>query len=144
MTDPFDESPSALQRTLASAALQPTVDRFAAAGVQLHLVGGPVRDSILGRDPSDLDLCTPASPDRIRHLVSGLGSVVDTGAAFGTIMLHQPGHEPVEITQFRGETYQQGSRKTSVTRHRRPDRGPATPRLHRQRDRGRHRHRHGR
>jgi tRNA nucleotidyltransferase/poly(A) polymerase len=116
LPDPLDDPPSpTLQRTLDSAALQPTVARFAAAGVPLHLVGGPVRDSVAGLQPTDLDLCTPAPPGQIRQLVGGLGTVVDTGAAFGTIMLHQRGHEPIEITQFRGEAYTPGSRKPAVT-----------------------------
>src|ERR687883_1385814 len=60
--------------------------RFGAAGHELHLVGGSVRDALLGRLGDDLDFCTDARPERTLELVEGWADAVwTTGAAFGTI-----------------------------------------------------------
>jgi poly(A) polymerase len=89
-------------------------ERFAAAGHRLYLVGGTVRDAVLGRLGNDLDFATDARPEQIRRLVSGWADAVwDTGIAFGTIGSRKAGTE-CEITTFRADTYDRKSRKPEV------------------------------
>ncbi|HLZ08024.1 MAG TPA: CCA tRNA nucleotidyltransferase, partial [Chloroflexota bacterium] len=96
-----------LQRRLAEA--------FAAAGHQLYLVGGSVRDQILGRLTHDLDFTTDALPDATRAVLAGIDptSIYTVGEKFGTIGAIF-GDTNVEITTFRGEQYEPGSRKPTV------------------------------
>ena len=95
---------------------------FAAAGHQLHLVGGSVRDGLLGRSLSgaaptdveiDLDYTTDARPDRILELVRGLGATWTTGMEFGTIGVQVDGRR-CEITTFRADRYDRASRNPQV------------------------------
>jgi len=96
---------------------RPLADLFAAAGHRLYLVGGIVRDTILGRalDGSDLDLTTDATPTETLELIRGWADSIWTqGQRFGTIgAIH--GDERYEITTHRAESYQPGSRKPEVT-----------------------------
>jgi poly(A) polymerase len=88
--------------------------RFADAGHQLYLVGGSVRDALLGRDVSDLDFTTDARPDAVRTLVEGWADAIwDTGIAFGTIGARRRG-TTVEITTFRADAYDRVSRNPVV------------------------------
>jgi poly(A) polymerase len=88
---------------------------FAAAGHELALVGGPVRDVFLGRAPSDLDLTTDAPPERVLEVVSGWADQLWTiGIAFGTVGLRK-GSSTVEITTYRSEAYDRSSRKPAVS-----------------------------
>lgn len=96
----------------------PVVDelgaRFSEAGEELALVGGPVRDAMLGRLQNDLDLTTSAHPDTTERLVSGWADAVwDMGRAFGTIGCRK-GPWQVEITTYRAESYDPSSRKPEV------------------------------
>src|SRR5690606_41818235 len=60
--------------------------RFAAAGHEWHLVGGPVRDALLGRLGNDLDFCTDAHPDQTLKLLHGWAEAIwETGREYGTI-----------------------------------------------------------
>jgi poly(A) polymerase len=98
--------------------LAPVVDelgsRFAAAGHEIALVGGPVRDILLGRGSKDLDFTTSAHPDVIERLLSGWADHVwDIGKAFGTIGCRK-GEWVLEITTYRSETYDPTSRKPEV------------------------------
>ncbi len=94
--------------------LGPLGERFADAGHALHLVGGPVRDALLGRHVSDLDLTTSARPEETERLLSGWADAVwDLGRAFGTIGCRK-GEWTVEVTTYRSETYDPGSRKPDV------------------------------
>ena len=87
---------------------------FAEAGEELALVGGPVRDAMLGRLQSDLDFTTSAHPDVTERLVSGWADAVwDMGRAFGTIGCRK-GPWQVEITTYRSESYDPQSRKPEV------------------------------
>lgn len=87
---------------------------FKAAGFKLALVGGPVRDSILGRLGNDLDFTTNAHPkDSEKILKKWADSVWDIGAAFGTVA-GKKDEITVEITTYRSENYQKDSRKPSV------------------------------
>ncbi len=88
---------------------------FRQAGFDLYLVGGPVRDRILGRPSNDLDFTTGARPDRVKVLArrAGASSIYTVGERFGTIgAVFESG--PVEITTFRAESYRPGSRKPDV------------------------------
>ncbi|WP_017595533.1 CCA tRNA nucleotidyltransferase [Nocardiopsis potens] len=89
-------------------------ERFAAAGHELALVGGPVRDALLGREVHDFDLTTDAVPQRILELVDGWADAVWTvGIDFGTVGLRKDGLQ-LEITTYRSESYSPKSRKPEV------------------------------
>jgi len=88
--------------------------RFAAAGEELALVGGPVRDAMLGRLQNDLDFTTSARPEKTEKLLSGWADAIwDMGRAFGTIGA-RIGEWQVEITTYRADTYDPSSRKPDV------------------------------
>ncbi|WP_051204264.1 CCA tRNA nucleotidyltransferase [Nocardioides sp. CF8] len=88
--------------------------RFAAAGEELALVGGPVRDAMLGRLQNDLDFTTSARPEKTEKLLAGwVDAIWDMGRAFGTIGA-RIGEWQVEITTYRSETYDPLSRKPDV------------------------------
>ena len=92
---------------------------FAAAGHELYLVGGSVRDALMGRLGNDLDYTTSAHPDAIEALVRRFTKAVwDVGRAFGTIacrITEADGSEwLVEITTFRADVYVDHSRKPEV------------------------------
>ncbi len=94
--------------------LEPLGERFAAAGHALHLVGGPVRDAMLGRTVGDLDLTTSARPEETERLLAGWADAVwDVGRDFGTIGA-RAGNWQVEVTTYRSESYDPSSRKPVV------------------------------
>ncbi len=96
--------------------LQPLAARFTDAGHRLYLVGGSVRDAILGRplEAIDLDFTTDARPDETESIVSGWADAVWTqGKRFGTIGCSRAGRR-YEITTHRAEAYQADSRKPQV------------------------------
>jgi poly(A) polymerase len=87
---------------------------FKAAGFKLALVGGPVRDAILGRLGNDLDFTTNARPKESEKILNKWAdSVWDIGAAFGTVA-GKKGEITVEITTYRSENYEKDSRKPAV------------------------------
>lgn len=97
---------------------------FKKSGKRLALVGGPVRDAILGRLGNDLDFTTDAHPDETRTILKGkelsciIDHVWDTGARFGTISAKSSvgGVESlIEITTYRAESYNEDSRKPEVS-----------------------------
>ncbi len=111
---------TAAQRTAVTELLRvsPVADelgrRFVAAGHELHLVGGSVRDALLGRPGDDLDFCTDAHPDQTLQIVRGWAEAVwETGREFGTIGVQRDGLR-LEITTFRAEVYDQVSRNPVV------------------------------
>ena len=96
--------------------VRPLADRFTAAGHRVYLVGGIVRDLVLGRvsDDADLDLTTDARPDQTMAVLSGWAdSVWSQGQAFGTIGARK-GDAIYEITTHRAEAYREDSRKPHV------------------------------
>ncbi|MCU1685702.1 MAG: tRNA nucleotidyltransferase [Amycolatopsis sp.] len=90
-------------------------ERFAEAGHQLYLVGGSVRDVLLGRQSSDLDFTTDARPDRVLAIVADWADAVwEVGIAFGTVGVTKKG-SLLEITTFRADSYDRVGRKPEVT-----------------------------
>lgn len=98
--------------------------RFEAAGHRLALVGGSVRDALLGRLGNDLDFTTDARPEQVLRLVRPWADAVwDVGIAFGTIGCRKaadragaPGESfQIEITTYRSEAYDRTSRKPDVS-----------------------------
>ncbi|WP_303323755.1 CCA tRNA nucleotidyltransferase [Actinomyces radicidentis] len=88
--------------------------RFARAGHELALVGGPVRDAFLGVAPHDLDCTTSARPDETERILTEWGDACwDIGKEFGTIGARK-GDVVVEVTTYRTEEYEVGSRKPRV------------------------------
>jgi len=88
--------------------------RFAAAGHRLYLVGGSVRDALLGRPAGDLDCTTDARPDAVLALLADWADAVwETGIAFGTVGARRAGFT-VEITTFRADAYDRVSRNPVV------------------------------
>ncbi len=101
---------------LPAAALQ-LGEAFAAAGFALHLVGGSVRDLLLGRSEvsPDLDFTTDARPEEVLAVARGLrADTWDVGIAFGTVGLHVGG-VACEVTTYRSEVYRAGSRNPEVS-----------------------------
>lgn len=88
---------------------------FSAAGRELYLVGGSVRDALLGRlGEADLDFTTDARPGEVQRIVRPWAEAMwDTGIEFGTVGAVRHGQR-VEITTFRADTYDQVSRNPQV------------------------------
>jgi len=87
---------------------------FKESGHTLALVGGPVRDAILGRLGNDLDFTTSARPDVTKSILSKWADAIwDTGAVFGTIA-GKKGDITVEVTTYRSDVYDPNSRKPEV------------------------------
>ncbi|SOJ58077.1 CCA-adding enzyme [Mycobacterium simulans] len=87
---------------------------FAAAGHEVYLVGGSVRDAVLGRLSPDLDFTTDAHPEEVQKIVRPFADAVwDTGIEFGTVGVGKGGRR-LEFTTFRADTYDQVSRHPEV------------------------------
>ncbi len=119
-----EDNPSALsqvQRRAVSELLRvsPVADdlarRFQEAGFRLALVGGSVRDALLGRLGNDLDFTTDARPDDVLKIVRPWAdSVWEVGIAFGTVGCQKAGYQ-IEVTTYRSEAYDRTSRKPEVS-----------------------------
>ena len=91
--------------------------RLRGKGYEAHLVGGGVRDMLLGRKPADFDVATDARPEEVRELF-GATFAIPTGIKHGTVtvLTSSVEHRHVEVTTFRGEgVYLDGRRPSSVT-----------------------------
>ncbi len=87
------------------------LDRLHACGYQAYVVGGCVRDTLLGRAPKDWDICTNAMPQEMQRVFRDC-HVIETGLKHGTLtVMHE--HEPYEVTTFRVDG--------EYTDHRHPD-----------------------
>ena len=80
--------------------IQTAVERLESAGFEAYLVGGCVRDALLGETPDDYDITTAAKPEQIRALFEKDYDIIDNGMKHGTITPIIE-HKPVEITTFR-------------------------------------------
>ncbi|MFD6229050.1 CCA tRNA nucleotidyltransferase [Streptomyces sp. NPDC060232] len=132
MPNANEDNPSALsqvQRRAVSELLQvaPVADelgrRFQEAGFRLALVGGSVRDALLGRLGNDLDFTTDARPEDVLKIVRPWAdSVWDVGIAFGTVGAQKNAsvgdavrNFQIEVTTYRSEAYDRTSRKPEVS-----------------------------
>jgi len=108
--------PARLERFFVSdSPTQQLAQRLRAAGHRSYLVGGSVRDALLDRDISDVDIATGARPDVIESAVrSWADAVWLQGQRFGTVGCEKDG-ERFEITTFRADVYRPESRKPEVT-----------------------------
>lgn len=95
---PFGTSPSRL-----------VIQKLEEAGHEAVFVGGAVRDYILGKDASDIDIATSATPEQVKDVFS---NTIDVGIAHGTVLVLM-NHEPIEVTTYRTES--------TYSDHRRPD-----------------------
>ncbi|MCR2808323.1 MULTISPECIES: CCA tRNA nucleotidyltransferase [unclassified Microbacterium] len=93
---------------------------FADAGHELSIVGGPVRDALLGRRTHDLDFTTDARADEILRIIKPISTAQwDVGREFGTIgaRVRDPSRgvvEQVEVTTYRADSYDGVTRKPTV------------------------------
>ncbi len=89
--------------------------RFQEAGFSLALVGGSVRDALLGRLGNDLDFTTDARPDDVVKIVRPWADALwEVGIAFGTVGAQKDGYQ-IEVTTYRSEAYDRTSRKPEVS-----------------------------
>lgn len=89
-------------------------DRFSAEGYELALVGGSVRDAMLGRLGNDLDFTTSARPEAVLKILNRWAeSTWDVGIRFGTVGAVKDGFQ-IEVTTYRAESYDAESRKPTV------------------------------
>ena len=111
---PLAESMVAMRDIAESRPVAALAEAFEAAGHEFALVGGPVRDALLGRQVTDLDFTTSARPDETRAILETLTkNIWDVGRDFGTIAAKVHG-EQVEITTYRADSYASDSRKPTV------------------------------
>lgn len=95
-----------------------TLNKLSEAGYEAYLVGGAVRDMLMGKPAHDYDVTTSATPDETKLVFDG-HKVVETGIRHGTVTVIVGGY-PVEITSFRREsTYSDGRHPDVVTFSRR-------------------------
>lgn len=115
----MSELNSHLQRSLddvlaAHPVLTELGELFATAGQELALVGGPVRDALLGRTGNDWDFATSATPDETLDVIKPWADAWwEIGREFGTIGLRK-NHAQFEITTYRADQYDQSSRRPQV------------------------------
>src|SRR5262245_55493596 len=111
----MSEIPARLERLLApGSAAQKVAGVLTGAGHECYLVGGSVRDALVGRDSVEFDLTTDARPEEIeRLLLPTATTVVTVGARFGTVRVIVDGVE-CEVTTFRSDVYRPESRKPEV------------------------------
>jgi tRNA nucleotidyltransferase (CCA-adding enzyme) len=103
--------PDALSRAVIPAGVRALLERLQSAGHEAWLVGGGVRDLLLGKEPKDWDIATQALPQEVMRLFR---KVVPTGIAHGTVTVLVPGGH-VEVTTFRVESaYVDGRRPGAV------------------------------
>ena len=107
------------------------IDALEKSGYEAYIVGGCVRDAIMGREPGDWDICTSALPEKVAEVFENLTDagtnyhihVVPTGIKHGTvtIVLRQGEHsadddaglETYEVTTFRSDPFSSSKRKAS-------------------------------
>lgn len=79
-------------------------------GFPLYVVGGAVRNSLMGLPVSDIDICSAARPQEVMELCSGMGfKCVQKAIEFGTIEIHADKNR-FEYTTFRSDSYGEGGR----------------------------------
>jgi poly(A) polymerase len=110
MTDPAHRPRIAPQEWMAEPATRAVLAALAAGGVEARFVGGAVRDALLGLPIGDIDIATPAPPERMTELLQRAGiRVVPTGIAHGTVTALMPPRH-FEITTLRRDVETYGRR----------------------------------
>lgn len=90
------------------------LERLEDSGYKAYLVGGCLRDMMMGREPHDFDIATSAEPETVMSIFSDF-EVIPTGIKHGTVTVMVDG-EPIEITTFRKDSdYSDGRRPDSIT-----------------------------
>ncbi len=90
------------------------LSRLSAHGFEAFVVGGCVRDILLGRMPSDWDICTAATPDKVQEIFQDTPLFL-TGLKHGTVTILQ-NHQPIEVTTYRKDgDYTDHRHPSSVT-----------------------------
>ena len=108
MTEPRDLPRIAPQEWMAEPATRVVLDALSAGGVEARFVGGAVRDALLGLPIGDIDIATPAPPERVTELLQKSGiRVVPTGLAHGTVTAVVPPRH-FEITTLRRDVETDG------------------------------------
>ena len=131
-----EDTPSALSQAQQRAVAEllrvaPVADdlarRFQDAGFSLALVGGSVRDALLGRLGNDLDFTTDARPEDVLKIVRPWADALwEVGIAFGTVGAHKDGYQ-IEITTYRSEAYDRDRKSTRLnSSHRSLSRMPSS------------------
>lgn len=100
-----------LRAVVAGPGAQTVLTALAAAGLGVRLVGGSVRDALLGLPVKDVDLCTPAPPEAVAAALNAAGGikVIPTGIEHGTLTAVSH-HQPFEITTLRRDVETDGRR----------------------------------
>ncbi|MBQ6662471.1 MAG: HD domain-containing protein [Firmicutes bacterium] len=102
------------------AAVATILEGLEAAGFQAYIVGGCVRDALLGMEPHDFDVTTDAAPQQVEQVFRAF-TVLETGLKHGTVTVLSPEGEdgarvPVEVTTFRTEgSYSDGRHPDAVS-----------------------------
>jgi poly(A) polymerase len=94
------------------------INRLEEAGFEAYVVGGAVRDLVMGREPKDYDIATSATPEEIKQVFGEDVAQTVGGEVHGTVLIKDSrggGREPLEVTTFRKELY------TEATKGRRPE-----------------------
>ena len=94
---------------------QTILDLLEAAGFEAFVVGGCVRDALMGRTPNDWDITTSARPEQTKAVAADAGfKTIDTGIKHGTVTVIVD-HEPFEVTTYRADgSYSDGRHPDSI------------------------------
>ena len=96
--------------------IQPLAAEFNTRGHHLYLVGGSVRDALLGRLGNDVDFTTDARPETILEILEHFADTTwDTGIEYGTVSAEKSGQQ-IEITTFRSDIYDGESRNPEASK----------------------------
>ncbi|WP_028504773.1 CCA tRNA nucleotidyltransferase [Ruminococcus sp. FC2018] len=93
---------------------QTALDMLHACGYKAYIVGGCVRDALLGKTPNDYDICTDCTPQEMKKVFASYNAI-ETGIKHGTLTV-LIGHDPIEITTFRSDGKYSDHRKPDKVR----------------------------
>lgn len=93
---------------------QTALDMLHARGYKAYIVGGCVRDALLGKEPNDYDICTDCTPEGMKEVFVSYNAI-ETGIKHGTLTV-LIGHDPIEITTFRSDGKYSDHRKPDKVR----------------------------
>ena len=91
------------------------IDALENSGYEAYAVGGCIRDSLLGKDPKDWDVCTSALPEQVKMCFEGR-HIIETGLRHGTVTLMLD-HKPFEITTYRVDGKYKDNRRPETVRY---------------------------